>query len=115
MKKFLISFILGSLALVPVYEIEGEQVKVGPNKQVEATITVDRNNRVHGYVEDSDPTKFFPEKRKVKGEWKSNGVIEVKDKYGYKYNLKPTGNKMIGERRTYNHDYRYRRQGSKHK
>lgn len=106
MKKALITFLLGSLALVPVYEMEGEKIKVGEDKQVEATITVDKNNRVTGYVEDSNPNRFFPERRKVKGEWKSNGVVEVRDKYGYKYNLKPEGNKRTGERRTYNYDYR---------
>ena len=109
MKKMIYTFLLSSLMLVPVYEVDGEKVQVGPDKQVEATITVDKNNRVHGYVEDSDPTRFFPEKRKVKGEWKSNGVIEVKDKYGYKYNLKPTGKKKIGERKTYGYDYRIRK------
>lgn len=106
MKKAILTFLLGSLALVPVYEMEGEKIRVGEDKQVEATITVDDNNRVTGYVEDSSPNRFFPERRKVKGEWKSNGVVEVRDKYGYKYNLKPEGNKRNGERRTHNYDYR---------
>ena len=105
MKKVLLSFILGSLAMVPVYEVDGEKILTGENKQVEATITMDRNNRVHGYVKDNDSTRFFPEKRKVKGVWKSNGVIEVKDKYGYKYKLKPTGKRKIGERKTYGYNY----------
>jgi hypothetical protein len=112
--KFLAHILIGSLALIQVYEVPGEQIKVGEDKQVEAAITVE-DNMVRGYVEDPDPTRFFPTRRKVTGEWKSNGVIEVEDKYGYKYNLKPTGKKMIGERRTYNYDYRVRKQGSKHK
>ena len=113
MKKAIFTFLIGSLALVPVYEMEGSKVLTNKNEQVEATLKVDENNRVTGYVEDADKTKFFSGKQKVKGEWKSDGTVEVRDKYGYKYNLKPTGSKMIGERRTNNYDYRIRRQKNK--
>jgi hypothetical protein len=107
--KFLEFVLLGSLVLVPVYEVDGDKILVGDDKKVKATITAEDSHFVSGYVEDGDPTKFYPKRRRVQGEWKSNGVIEVHDKYGYKYHLKPTGKKKIGERKTYNYEYKARK------
>lgn len=108
--KLLKFILLGSLALTPVYEdIPGSKQLITKEEKVEATITVDRSNRVHGYVEGADKTKFFSEKKEVRGEWKSDGSIEVKDKHGYKYNLKPEGKRRIGERKTHSYKYRTRR------
>lgn len=108
--KLLKFILLGSLALTPVYEdIEGSKQQITKEEKVEATITTDKNHRVHGYIQDPDKTKFFSEKKEVRGEWKSDGSIEVKDNHGYKYNLKPEGKSKVGERKTYNYRYKARK------